>query len=108
MYTDDKLFAKNEKQLEIFIQEMRIYSQDLRMKFGIEKRVILIIRSGKQHMTERKELPNEEKIRTLGEKETYKYLRIVEKIGDKRKKLKMSISGKRESFSKPNDITGIS
>ncbi len=32
----------------------------------------------KQKMTERIELPNQEKIRTLGEKETYKYLGILE------------------------------
>ena len=29
-------------------------------------------------MTDRMELPNQEKIRTLGEKETYKYLEILE------------------------------
>ena len=47
MYMDKiKLFGKKEKELEIQIQAVRIYSQD--------------------------------KIRTLGEKETYKCLRILE------------------------------
>ena len=32
--------------------------------------------SGKRYMTKRVELPNQEKIRTFGEKETYKYLEI--------------------------------
>ena len=32
----------------------------------------------KQKMTERIELPNQEKIRTLAVKETYNYLRILE------------------------------
>ena len=36
------------------------------------------MKSGKQHMTEGTELPNQEKIRTLWEKETYKYLGILE------------------------------
>ena len=55
LYMDDiKLFAKNEKELETLKQAVRIY------------------------MTEGMELPNQEKIRTLGEKETYKYLRILE------------------------------
>ena len=36
------------------------------------------MKSGKRQMTEGIELPNQEKIRTLGEKETYKYLAILE------------------------------
>ena len=38
---------------------------------------MLIIKSGNRHMTERIELPNQEKIKTLRKKETYKYLRIL-------------------------------
>ena len=57
---------------------MRIYSQDIEMEFGIEKCAILIIRGGKQHMIEGIELPNQEKIRMLGEKEFFKYLGILE------------------------------
>ena len=36
------------------------------------------MRSRKQHMTEGIELPNQEKIKTFREKETYKYLGILE------------------------------
>ena len=36
------------------------------------------MKSSKPHMTDRMELPNIDKIRTRGEKETYKYLGIVE------------------------------
>ena len=36
------------------------------------------MKSGKRHMTDGRELPNHEKIRTLGENETYKYLGILE------------------------------
>ena len=43
------------------------------MKFGIEKCAMLVMKSGKQHMTDEIELPNQDKIRTLGENETYKY-----------------------------------
>ena len=47
MYMDDiKLFAKNEKELDTLIQTVRIYSQDVRMEFGIEKRVMLVMKSG--------------------------------------------------------------
>ena len=38
---------------------------------------MLIVRSGKLEMTEEIELPNQEKIRTLEEKETYKYSGIL-------------------------------
>ena len=79
MYRDDiKLFTKNEKELETLIQTVKIYSQDIKMEFGIEKWSMLVMRSGKRHMTEGVELPNQVIIRTLGEKETYKYLGILE------------------------------
>ena len=32
-----KLFAKNKKELETIIQTVRIYSQDIRIEFGIDK-----------------------------------------------------------------------
>ena len=35
------------------------------------------MKSGKRHMTEIIKQPNQEKIRTIGEKETYKYLEIL-------------------------------
>ena len=42
------------------------------MEFGIEKCAMLVMKSGKQRMTDGMELPNHDKIRTLGENETYK------------------------------------
>ena len=78
MYMDDiKQFAKNEKELETLIHAVRIYSQDIGMEFGIEKCAMLVMKSGKHHLTDGMELPNQDKIRTLGEKETYKYLGIL-------------------------------
>ena len=78
---DIKLFAKKtktKKELEILIQVVKIYSQNTGVKFGIEKCAILITRSRNWQMTEGIELPNQEKIRTLGEKETFKNLEILE------------------------------
>ncbi len=57
---------------------MRIYSQDTRMKFSIENCTTQLTRSGKLHITEEIEKLNQEKIRMLGEKETYKFLEILE------------------------------
>ena len=75
MYIDDiKLFAKNEKEPETLIHAVRIYSQGIGMEFGIEKCAMLVMKSGKRHM----ELPNHDRIRTLEENETYKYLCILQ------------------------------
>ena len=73
MYMDDiKLFAKNEKELETLIHAVRIYSQDIGMEFGIEKCTMLVMKSGKRHLIDGMELPNQDKIKTLAENETYK------------------------------------
>ena len=72
-----KLFAKNEKELETLIHAVRIYSQDIGMEFGIEKCAMLVMKSGKQHLTDWMELPNQDKIRTLAENKTYKYMGIL-------------------------------
>ena len=45
------------------------------MEIGLEKCAMLIIKNAK---TEGIELPNPERIRTLGKKENYKYLGILE------------------------------
>ena len=79
MYMDDiKLFAKNEKELETLIHTVRIYSQDIRMKFDIEKCALFVMKSVKRHLTDGIERANQDKIRTLAENETYKYLGILE------------------------------
>ena len=79
MYMDDiKLFAKNEKEVEILIRTVRIYSRDIGMEFGIEKRAMLVMKSGKRQLTDGIELPNQYKIKTLAENETYKYMGILE------------------------------
>ena len=69
MYTDDiKLFAKKEKELEALIHAVKIYSQDIGMELGIEKWALVVMKSGKRNLTDGREVPNKDKIRTLGEK----------------------------------------
>ena len=46
------------------------------------------MKSGKQHNTDEMKLPNQDKIRTLGEKETNKYLGILEADTIKQEKIK--------------------
>ena len=62
------------------------------MEFSIEKCAILVMKSGKQLLTDGMELLNQDKIRTLGEKETYKYLGILEAVTIKQEKIKEKIT----------------
>ena len=92
MYMDDlKLFAKKEKELETLIHAVRIKSYDIRLEFGIEKCAMLVRKSGERHLIDRMELPSQEKMRTLGEKETYKYLGILEVDTNKQVEMKDKI-----------------
>ena len=92
MYMDDiKLFAKNEKELETLIHAVRIYSQVIGMFFVIEKCAVRVIKSGERHMTDGMELPNHDRIRTLKENETYKYLGILEAVTIKQVQMKDTI-----------------
>ena len=58
------------------------------MYFGIKKCAMLMMRSRKQQITEWIELPNQQKIRMLGEKKTYRYLGILEADTIKQMKMK--------------------
>ena len=66
---DIKLFVKSED-LKTIMHAVRIYSQDIGMELSIEKYALLVMKSGKRHLTDGMKLPNRDKIRTLGEKET--------------------------------------
>ena len=46
------------KELETLINAVRIYSQDIKMEFGIEICPMLVMKSGKQDMTDGIKLPN--------------------------------------------------
>ena len=85
---------KNENELETLIHAVRIYNQDIGMEFGIEKCAMLVMKSGKLHLTDGMEPPNQDKIKTLGEKETYKYLGILEADTIKQEEMKEKIKTK--------------
>ena len=107
MYMDDiKLLAKNEKELETLIHVVSIFNHDIGMEFDIEKCVMLVMKSGRRHITDGMELPNQEKIRTLGQKQTYKKLGILEadtiKKMEMKEKLRKNIPGELESYLRQN------
>ena len=95
MYMADiKLFAKKEKELETLIHAVRIYSEDVAMEFGREKCAMLIMKSRKRYVMDGMELPNQEKIGTLKEKETYIYWGILEANTIKQVEMKEKVKKK--------------
>ena len=103
MYMDDiKLFANEEKELETQIHTVRIHSQDIGMEFSIEKCALLVMKSGKRHLTDGIELPNQDKIKTLAENETYKYLGILE--ADTIKQVEMKNKIQKESLQRTRKL----
>ena len=70
------------------IHAVRMYNQDIGMDFGIEKCAMLEIKSDKWHLTDGLEQPSQDKIRTPGEKETNKYLGILEADTTKQQEMK--------------------
>ena len=64
------------------------YNKDIRMESDIEKCTMLVMNSGKRHMMDGVELQNQVVIRTLREKESYKYLGILEAETIKQQEMK--------------------
>ena len=59
------------------MQTICIFYQQVGIKFSLEKSAMLMMKSGKRKLTEEIEQIHQERIRTLGEKENYKYLGIL-------------------------------
>ena len=77
---DTKLFAKDEKELDTPIKAVRIYSQDIGLESGREIYAPLVMKSGKRHMTEGMELPNQEKLVHSGKRKranTWEYWKQI-------------------------------
>ena len=85
---DVKLFGKTEKQLESLMNTVRIFSDDIRMEFGIKKCGVLVMKKGKHVRSEGIEIPSGEKIKEIDLANGYKYLGILEADGIKDKCMK--------------------
>ena len=71
------LFGKKEKQLDTQIQTIRIYSQDIGIKFAAEKCNMLLTRSEKRKNNGKNRTTKSRK-NFFDKKETYEYLGIFE------------------------------
>ena len=56
---------------------IQTFSQDKRIEFAMEKCAMLIMKNRKRLMTDGIEISKHDKIRTLGERERYKYLGML-------------------------------
>ena len=64
------------------------------MEFSIDKCVMFVVKTGKRHLMERMDTPNQDKIRTVGQKEAYKCLVILEADAIKQVQMKVKIQKK--------------
>ena len=78
LFMDDlKLYAANEPMLDSLVQTVRIFSNDIRMEFGLDKCGVLVLKRGRVVRSDGIELPNGEKMTEI-DLEGYKYLGILE------------------------------
>ena len=74
---DLNLYAKSERKLDLFIQAMGIYSDDISMVFGLDKCAVLVMKRRKIVRTEGIQLPGK---MLMGEANLnkYKYLGVLQ------------------------------
>ena len=103
---DIKLLATNKKELETLIQGVRICSQDIWIEWGIEKCAMLVMKSGKRHMTDGMGLSNHDKLERLKKmKPTNTWVSWRLTLSNKCKWKTWSeknISGERDNYSRQN------
>ena len=91
---------------------MIIPSQDIWIEFCTENFVMIIIKSGKRQRTKEIEQSIKVRIRTLGEKDNWKYLGILDEVIIKQVEMKEKIKkitlDERENFLKQSFAAGIS
>ena len=90
------------KVLETLIDAARIYSQEIGIEFGIEKYAMLVMKMGKRHITDGMKLPNEDRIRMVGENTWAPWRLTPLNKWRWKKELRKNISGEVESYSRQN------
>ena len=79
VFMDDiKLYARNQKGFESFVQTVRIFSDDIGMEFGIDKCATLILKRRKNTKFDGISLPDGRWMKGIIEGASYKYLGILQ------------------------------
>ena len=93
LFMDDlELYNRSEKGLDSLVQTVRVFSEDIRMEFGIEKRAMLVTEKRKIVKSVGIELPDSKVIKSLQEGESDKYLGILEADQFLEEKMKLNVS----------------
>ena len=78
LFTDDlKLYGSCDKELESVVGVVKMFSDDVGMKFGFDKCGVLVVEKGVKKKCEGIELPSREMVREINEN-GYKYLGVLE------------------------------
>ena len=79
LHMDDlKLYRKNEKELDSLIQTVRVFNQDIRMEFGIDKCATIVLKRRNLVKSGGIKLPDGKEMKSLNEGDGYKYLGVKE------------------------------
>ena len=78
--------------MDSLVQTVRVFSEDIGMEFGIEKCATLLMEKGKTVKSVGIELPGGKVIKSLQERESYKYLGILEADKFLEGKIKFNVS----------------
>ena len=79
LYMDNlKLYSKAVAELESLLNTVRIFSNDIKMYFVLEKCATLTVHRGEVKQTQAIKLPNKQIIKGLSLEENYKYLGILQ------------------------------
>ena len=71
-----KLYASNGK---LYCnQTVRVFSNDMEMKFGVEKCAVLAMKNGKMAKSDGTALPNKTTMKGLKQDDSYKYLGVIQ------------------------------
>ena len=75
---------------DTLVQTIRIFKQDIRMRFGIQKCATIALKRGKKETNDGILLPNGEMMKDL-ENESYKYLGVLESSEIKTKEVREKV-----------------
>ena len=78
--------------MDLLVQTVRVFSEDIRPEFGIEKCAMLVIEKGKIVKSIGIELPDGKIMKSLREGKSYKYLEILEADSFLEEKMKLNVS----------------
>ena len=94
-----KLYRKDERQIDSLINTVCVFSDDIRMEFGLTKCGVVVMKRGKVVKYDGVDLPDGRRMKSV-EEGGYKYLGILEYSEVLHAEMKIDL----EHFSRPNSV----